>query len=447
MLTPTAGTLVSHTNAVPLTLSLAHEFQIASNLTMAIIGPVSGGTPTHILTKTGDGTLLLTGTNTFESPLVISNGFVNVNNGTALGNPTNTITIYRTTSTASSWTQRGPLYFTDTVATNNRPIIIGAAVSYIGQAFPQNGILVLNGLFTFLGGGRIDCQGTLIFRGGFDSHNGDPWMQTAGGSTVRFLEKPLTLASRGLSLDNYGTLHVCTTNNTWGSVGLFKGTFLCGAANVVPTNSYITFGVGYASHGFLDLNGFDQQVRFLNYNTSASGTTNMIVRSAEPATLTLQGDASARPFIGYFSGRVSLRHRNTGTLALTSPSSASTTTGDLRIEAGTVAFRSGAKRTGSTNIFVTAGTLSVEGGNGTTFGGNNPVLNVTRLNLTSASTVNLNAGITEYVNAATLDGIHLPNGTYGSLTSTAQHKSERFTGTGILHVLRWEFAGTLISLH
>jgi hypothetical protein len=372
-----------------------------------------------------------------------------VNNGSALGNPTNTITFNRPTSTTSgTFSRRGPLYFTDNVATNDRPIIVGSTVSYVGQMFPQSATLVLNGKFTFIKEGRIDCQGILIFKGGFECRNADPWMQITAGSSsmMRFEEKPLDLGTRGIKIDNFGIFNVCTTNNTWSSVGLFKGTFLCGASNVLPTNSFVTFGVGYASQGFLDLNGFDQQVKFLNYSTSTSGSTNMPVRSVQPATLTLQGDSSVRPFLGYFTGEASLRHRNSGTLAFTSPSSASTTAGELLIEAGTVAFRKGATWTGSTNITITSGTLSVEGGDGSTFGGSDPAINLTSLSLTAGSIVNLEAGITEYVNTITVDGVHLPIGSFGSVDSDAQYKSALFTGTGIIYVMCTYDEGTLIML-
>jgi hypothetical protein len=152
--------------------------QIATNHLLSLSGTLSGGHPAASLVKTDFGTLGMTGTNTFENPLVISNGFVTVNNGTALGNPTNTVTIHRLTSISDSWNQRGPIYFTDALATNDRPIVVGSAVSYIGQIYPKNGTLVLNGKFTFLGSGSIDNQGTLVFRGGFESLNGSPWMQT-----------------------------------------------------------------------------------------------------------------------------------------------------------------------------------------------------------------------------------------------------------------------------
>ena len=446
-LSPVAGTPVTNALAVPLDMAYACEMQIATNHQFAISATLSGGLPTAPLIKTGAGTLRMTGTNTFESPLIISNGFVNVNNGTALGNPTNAITIQCNVPTADSWNRRGPIYFTDTVVTNSRPIIVGTAGNYLGQVYPQNGTLVLNGKFTFAGGGRIDNQGTLIFRGGFDSTAATPWMQTQSGNVTRFENQPLNFAGNSISLDNYGTFAVSVTNNIWASVGLLKGTFLCGAANVLPTNSFVTFGVSYAPQGFLDLNGFDQQVKFLNYNTySGTMVTNMQIRSVSPATLTLQGDSSTRPFIGYFSGKVSLRHRNTGTFALTTPKSSSTTAGDLLVEAGTVSFAQGATWTGSTNITVTAGTLSVDGGAGATFGGSDVKVNVTRLHLSSASHVNLAAGVTDYVYALTVDGKRQPIGSYGSSSSAAQYKSALFTGTGVLYALRSEGAGTLISV-
>jgi autotransporter-associated beta strand protein len=445
-LAPVAGAFVTNTLAVPVTLFYGHECQIASNQTLAVTGPITGGTPTAPFTKTGDGTLHLTGTNTFESPLVLSNGLVLVNNGTALGNPTNTVTVCRQTSvTAPAVNNRGPLYFTAMVATNDRPLIFSSAIYYVGQMNPKDGTLVLNGKVTFLGGERIDNQGTLVFRGGFDCGNADPWMQTFPGYVMRFEERPIKMGSRFLPADNGGTFFVSVTNNTWGALGLYSATFLCGANQVMPTNTYVVFGQSWTQRGCVDLNGFDQQVQYLTYAVSSSGgATNMAVKSATPATLTLQGDAALRPFVGYFTNAVSLRHRNTGTLAFTSPTSASTTAGDLRIEAGTVAFRTGATWKGSTNITVTAGTLSVEGGAGATFGGNDAALNLTRLHLTSASHVNLAEGVTDYVRAATLNGACLPVGSHGSATSAAQHKSALFTGTGLLHVLRSEAPGTLL---
>ena len=83
---------------------------------------------------------------------------------------------------------------------------------------------------------------------------------------------------------------------------------------------------------------------------------------------------------------------------------------------------------------------------GATFGGSNAAVNKTRLRLTSSATVNLAAGVSDYVYALTLDGVHQPIGSYGSTSSLAQHKSARFTGTGILTVLRSDIPGTLISV-
>lgn len=447
---PVFGTPVTNTLAVPLKLAYASNLQIATNHLFALPATVSGGLPTAPLIKTGEGTLWLTGTNTFESPLVLSNGLLLVNNGTALGNPTNTITFYRMTATVPTATSnRGPLYFTDTVATNDRPLIFGSALYYIGQMYPKDGTLVLNGKVTFLGGQRIDNQGTMIFRGGFECRNAMPWMQTMPGYVMRFEANPLDFGSQTIAIDNGGTFQVSATNNTWSSIGLYSATFLCGKAGVLPTNSYVTFGVSYSQRAFLNLNGFDQQVKYINftaYGQPGATVTNMAVMSAAPATLTLQGDSAARPFVGYFSGLASLRHRNSGTLAFTSAQSASTTTGDLLVETGTVSFAQGATWTGSTNVTVTGGTLSIDGGTGATFGGSSAATNVTRLHLTSAAHVNLAAGVTDYVRAATLDGKHLSVGSYGSTSSSAQNKSALFTGTGVLYVLRSEIRGTLITV-
>ena len=213
-LSPVIGTPVTNTLAVPLELAYVSELQIATNHQFTISGTLSGGLPTAPLIKTGPGTLRMTGTNTFESPLIISNGFVNVNNSMALGNSTNTITINRDTSTGNSFANRGALYFTDNVVTNNRPIIMGATVSYIGQICPQNATLALNGKVTLKANTSFYfyTQSKLIFRGGFESPLNSPWMQTVGGYTTRFEEQPLYLGSQKISLDNYGTFNVSNSN-------------------------------------------------------------------------------------------------------------------------------------------------------------------------------------------------------------------------------------------
>ena len=448
VLTPAGGTEVTHTIEVPIELSHSHDFQIGSNQTLAISGTISGGLSTEALTKTDVGVLHLTGTNTFESPVVISDGCLMANNGTAFGNPTNTITVERNTTTDNSWYQRGAIYFTDMVITNDRPLYFASDVHYAGQIYPNDATLVFNGKVTFInGGGRFDNDGFMYFLGGFDCIDSSPWMQTQGGNSMNFENYPIKIGNARLPVDRTGTFYVAVTNNTWTYMELLGATFLCGMENVIPTNSYIRFGASWNMVGYLDLDGYDQQVKYLQNATGVKATTNLVIRSSEPATLTLQGDGSVRNFYGYFTEKASLLYSNTGTLNFIGSTASSDTEGDLIIKSGTVAFANGACWTGSTNITVTAATLSVEGGDGETFGGSNTAFNKTRLNLISSSTVNLADGVEEYVNAGTLDGEYLSVGTYGSTSSDAEFKSSIFTGTGILHIMRSDAPGTVIVVH
>jgi autotransporter-associated beta strand protein len=449
-LAPSPATVATNTVAVPLTLFAAHDINVASNQTLAVTASVSGGVGYLPVVKIGDGTLHLTATNTFASPLVISNGFVRVNTGTALGDPTGAVTIARNTPTTDAWNQTGALYFTDTNASCDRAITLAANVAYLGQIYPAGGILALNGRFTCLTNTRIDNNGTLIFRGGYQCRSNTPWLQTNNGRVTRFENLPLDLGGSGISADNGGTFHVCTTGNVWSTVGLYSATFLCGAAGALPTNSSVVFGTSsYTQRGTLDLNGYDQQVKCF-YHNAYSGTptvTNMQIRSAAPATLTVQGDTAARSFVGCFTNQAALTYRcAAGSLTFTGLNARSWTAGALTVDAGTVAFRNGAAWRGSTNVTVTAGTLCVEGGAGDTFGGPDTAVNQTRLHLTSAATVDLAEGVEEWVNAGTLDGANLPVGTYGSAASAASTKSPLFTGTGLLHVMRDETPGTVIFL-
>lgn len=443
-LSPVNGTSLTNTFAVPLALAHISEWQIATNHLLAVSAPISGGFPTAPFIKSGPGTLWMTGTNTFDSPLIISNGYVRVNNGTALGNPTNTITFIQAVNTSDNWNQRGFLYFTDMVVTNDRPFILNSSASFIGQIYPKNGTLVLNGKVTFLGGGRIDNQGGLVLRGGLSCVNADPWLQTLPGYVTRLEQQPLTLGTRIFQIDNGGTFNVAATNNTWASMALSSGILLCGAENMIPTNSYASFGRSWTQAGVIDLNGFNQQLKYLTYSSGTTASTNMAVRSTTPATLTLQGDSGTRPFIGYFSGKASLRYKNTGALIFSGLTASSTTAGDLIIEAGSVVFTNGAAWTGSTNITVSAGTLAVFGGTNATFGGSNPLVNKTRLNLAASSTVYLASGLSEYVRSLTIGGTKQPIGTYGSTNSIAQYKSTFFAGNGILNVMRSEIPATLL---
>ena len=445
-LSPVNGTALTNTLNVPVELAHISDWQIATNHFLTIAAPISGGVTTVPFIKSGPGTLWMTGTNTFDSPLIISNGYVRVNNGTALGNPTNTITFIQSVNTSDNWNQRGFLYFTDMVVTNDRPFILNSSATFIGQIYPKNGTLVLNGKVTFLGGGRIDNQGGLVLRGGLSCVNADPWLQTLPGYVTRLEQQPLTLGTRIFQIDNGGTFNVAATNNTWASMALSSGILLCGAENVIPTNSYASFGRSWTQAGAIDLNGFNQQLKYLTYSSGTTASTNMAVRSTTPATLTLQGDSGTRPFIGYFSGKASLRYKNTGALIFTGRTATSTTSGDLLIDSGSVVFTNGAAWTGSSNITVSAGTLAVFGGTNATFGGSNPFVNKTRLHLTASSTVYLASGLSEYVRSLTIGGTNQPIGTYGSTNSIAQYKSTFFAGSGILNVMRSEIPATLLLI-
>ncbi len=447
VLPETSETVVAHEIAVPIEIAQVCGIEVATNNVLSITGVVSGGTPTAPLTKSGWGTLSMTATNTFENPLLIDAGFVEVNNGTALGNPTGTITINYNTNTDNNWNKRGAIYFTDMVVTNERAITMSSAGLFLGQVYPWSGTVVLNGKLTFEGsGGRIDNSGTMILRGGYECFGGSSWLQVLENREIRIEGEPLNLGTRSFTVDNKGTLRICTKNNSWGYVSMNSGTLLCGAEGCLPENTHVNFGAGYTGTGYLDLDGFDQQVKYLTYIDSVY-TPDRVVRSATPATLTLKGDAAGwgREFVGSFKGKASLVHHNTGTLTLKTAYSASTSEGDLIIRAGTVKFDDGAIWIGSTNITVEAeGTLAVESTAGATFGGSSREVNRTQLNLVTGGLVHLAEGVVEYVDAATVDGKYLQPGTYGSASSGAAYKSGLFSGTGILHVMRSYELGTLL---
>ena len=104
----------------------------------------------------------------------------------------------------------------------------------------------------------------------------------------------------------------------------------------------------------------------------------------------------------------------------------STSTGDLTVRGGTVSFADKATWQTAGNVELFGGRLVVN--DSKTFG------KETRVHLTSGAKLELADGVCQKVGELYIGGQRQEDGTYGSLASAAQHKSDLFDGPGILKV-------------
>ncbi|MBR1588629.1 MAG: hypothetical protein IJ658_09930, partial [Kiritimatiellae bacterium] len=192
----------------------------------------------------------------------------------------------------------------------------------------------------------------------------------------------------------------------------------------------ITLAIGKtwgASHrcGTYDLNGYSQRAKSLSLadqeNMIASST---IVKSADPATLTLLNQDANVNYRGQLKGAVSLDLSSASGKTLALSGTANDTTGSLAVRSGTLALAAGARFPNVSSLVATnAGTLSVSTENV------NPAV---ELALFGSGKINVDAGVTFFVCRATLDGAYLPGGEY---TKDSPALQGRFSGDGTLVVV------------
>ncbi|MGC4013455.1 MAG: autotransporter-associated beta strand repeat-containing protein [Luteolibacter sp.] len=306
----------------------------------------------------------------------------------------------------------------------------------------------------------------------------------ATGSTLT-LAGPITSASTPLT-QRLGTV-IYSGGGSYASLGT-TGLAKLGAADGIATNAALALGVSGDSN--FDLNGFSQTLSNL---TRTANTTYVLNNGTDPATLTINyNGGTSSNFNGAITtgtGTLSLTKTGTGTYILDG-TTANTYTGTTTISGGKLQIGSGTagtiaaaspvvnnaalvlNRTGAfTFANAISGTGSVEKMNtGTTtltgalsYTGNTLVstsggtLSISTDTLADASDVkivtgavlNLNHSLTDTIHGLYLDGVPQPAGTYGSLTSSADHQVAYITGNGILNVtgvdayVDWATAKTL----
>jgi autotransporter-associated beta strand protein len=285
------------------------------------------------LTKTGTGTLTLSGSNTYAGPTTISAGTIKAGATNALS--------------ASS----------PTIVTGK--LDLGGFSTAIGS---------------LAGAGTVDKStgtGLYILSCGTDNSS------TTFSGTIKN-----TVGSVGLTKTGTGVLTLSGTDTYSGPTTIAAGTLMVGAASALPSNTALT------ANGTLDLGGFGIAVASLNGSGTIDNST-----GTGTYTLTTGSDTTSATFSGTIrnsSGTVSLTKNGTGMFTLSGPS---TNTGTTNVSAGTlvvtgsiasrVSVAAGATLAGTGTIGgdIVASGGTVQAGSPTTIG----TLEARRLDLSNAT--------------------------------------------------------------
>lgn len=255
------GLAFTNTHGGPITLNTNGIFKVGKSALHALNGPISG---IGNLILTNNGTLLLTGTNTYTSNTFVYSGTLMLNNARSL--PTNSIV--NVSNVANSFTSAG-LHLAGNL---NMPSNITLRLSSANGSASLSGDGVWNGPISMWG------SNTFSFSGGDDGLDlVGPYDTTKAGGTIQFgggrtrvrnsISFPGTVqipTGPGSLYDiNFTTVRFDKTNN-WSSMPDFgRGRIILGTDNALPPSAPIN-SLGYFAGGdlrtIIDLNGYNQTV-------------------------------------------------------------------------------------------------------------------------------------------------------------------------------------------
>ena len=393
----------------------------AGAASLAVSGSLGDGLDTYSLTLSGNGTLTLSGNNTYDGTTTVKTSAVlRVTHDNALGS-TNGATVVE---------DGGRMILSGGITVRDNLSLYGdKSTSFGGVLWSTGGTNVLRG--KVLVGTRIKClDGQLDLLGGSTS----PLIAAANlGGCIRIAENPVNFGGGTFYAHSVALLILDVTNNVWGTMEAAGITSVrTDRANVLPPASTLRLASTGAIVAF-DLNGQSQTIGKLECITLG----NNFLYSTSPATLTVNQSATSE-FNGSVTGAVTLVKSGTGALTL---SGTSTLSGAVVVSNGTLLV-TGAGTLGAacTNVVVAGGTL--------TLSNSVALADTATLSLANGggAKVDLSAGVNEAVGYLYYGGRQQRAGTYGSTASAAANKNnEHFSGTGILRVLH-DNAGTVLFM-
>jgi autotransporter-associated beta strand protein len=264
----------------------------------AFTGVIANGPTRSIaLTKSGAGTLVLSGPSTFTGGTTFTRGFVTADNSSAFG--TGALMMSPTASTAAADATRLTL---NPGVTISNALVMNVANSGVAAGSLQ----VISGNATYAG--SISIHGNALTGGHFagGTSAGD-LLRITGSVTADTAVSSLIVRQGRVSFAGGGS---------YGGLDVRADTTFVGATNGIATNALVDIG-GNAS-ATLDLNGFDQTLRGLKNAVNGSNAAVVTNTAGTTRTLTLlpqNGDTQS--FGGSIRGNLLLRITGDGTQVLT----------------------------------------------------------------------------------------------------------------------------------
>ncbi|MBP9841859.1 MAG: autotransporter domain-containing protein [Simkaniaceae bacterium] len=386
----TAGTLtLSNTNAINGFYDLTFT-GMGNTIVSGTIGMFSGG-----ITKTGYGTLTLSGANIYSFGTAVNEGVVNIQNNTALGSGPVTIV------TGAQLQLQGGITVSNIVALNGTGEDAGALLNVSGDNTWSSGITLGSnttigstaGTLTlssgvvgahdlvFTGAGNITVNGAITTSANTVTKNGAGTLTLGGSNTYS-----------GGTILNGGILSVSSSSNIGGT----SAGFSLGGGTLHSTGNVTTSGaVGVTANSVINTD-----------STKATTLSGTLTGSGE-VTLTLSGlgtnslstvqvnNSNSFTIAGVIGGSQVLTKTGTGTLIL---NGSNTYTGGTVVSAGRLSINGGIIGGVGVNVGATLGGTGIVYGGGTingTLSPGNSIGNLTfdtsggNLILDSASTTNI----------------------------------------------------------
>lgn len=343
------------------------------------------------LTKLGSGRLILAASNTYNAGTALSGGTLTLASTSALGS--------------------GPVSFT------------ANATLQAGLTAPlSNALSVTNGVTGTLDSdsNNVTLSGNLTGAGGL-TKTGSGTLNISGGGASNTLSGPITISAGTLANDNVNpNPGIQSLANMNGSITVAAGATLNFSQSFTadPLDNAITLsGSGNGGFGALNLwrNATNTgQITLAADSTISHNFNNATIAGSITGTnrnLTLATTVTNQPGLTV-SGPISL-----GNGGITVQGVANSGTFSVRLTGSN-------NYTGETHV--TSGTLMLSGSSRIDDSGTVRIVNGAVLHLDFAGTDNISTLV--------LDGVTMPAGTYGSLSSTATNKSAYFQGAGILQI-------------
>ncbi len=345
----------------------------------ATISTVISGSPG--ISKYGNGTLILSGANTYSGNTVVNKGTLAVQNNNALGNTSGT-TILNGGNPPVVLQLENVSISNETITMNSDTTAKTISHIYV----PASRTATYNGTINFSGNyynkiisdGEMDVQGNISGTGGYLV-----FLFLGGSGINNSMKSKISFTNIHILKDGGGTWTIYSTGNTWGATCVNNGTLKNGATDCLPSSTILVIGTSDANNAIYDMNGFSQTVGGIADGGTTGGTKMITNSGGTEVTLTVN-NSSAYTYSYLINGAIKLTKSGSAKFTL---AGANTYTGVTTISAGNLCVN-GSIASASAVSVASEATLSGTG----TVSGNVSVANGGKLEPGDENTATLTTG-------------------------------------------------------